>query len=100
MGELFEVLEEAVVFEDNPSKTVKVGSALKGDLRANLVNFLIEYQDVFAWIHPNMLGISSEIIIMILRKSTLLCPKIKLCQRISPVVRRKFTAASFSLVFV
>ena len=46
-GEPVEALEEIVVFKDNPTRTVKIGSSLKGDLRTNLINFLTEYRNVF-----------------------------------------------------
>lgn len=44
-------------------KVVQVGSALPGDLKAKLVNFLIDHNDVFAWSHHDMVGIDPFIIV-------------------------------------
>ena len=41
-GEPMEALEEVNSFEDVPTRIVKIGSVLKGDVRAEFINFLIK----------------------------------------------------------
>ncbi|KAJ4720741.1 Retrovirus-related Pol polyprotein from transposon opus [Melia azedarach] len=61
-GEPVEELEAVSVCEDDPTKVVKVGTQLTSDVRTSLVEFLVEYSDVFAYSHSDMPGISPSII--------------------------------------
>ena len=45
-----------------PDRLVGIGSLLKHDLREDLVQFLRQNQDVFAWSHEDMPGIDPHII--------------------------------------
>ncbi|TXG57241.1 hypothetical protein EZV62_018554 [Acer yangbiense] len=49
-----EELEEVVVREENPPKTVKIGSTLSPEHKAVLQKVLRDYNDVFAWSHEEM----------------------------------------------
>ncbi|KAL5577222.1 hypothetical protein UlMin_018921 [Ulmus minor] len=62
-GEPVEELEEVPLFKDDLSKTCKIGSALTGQLRTDLINFLRDHRDVFAWSHEDMPGIDPKVII-------------------------------------
>ena len=50
-GEPIKDLVEIPLFEEVPSKTCKIGSALIGQLQDSLIQFLQEYRDVFTWSH-------------------------------------------------
>ncbi|KAL5563317.1 hypothetical protein UlMin_033064 [Ulmus minor] len=50
-------------FDDEPGKTCKIGSALTGQFKEDLIIFLREYRDVFAWSHEDMLGIDPNVIV-------------------------------------
>ncbi|KAK0604480.1 hypothetical protein LWI29_016046 [Acer saccharum] len=52
-----EELEEVVVREENPPKTVKIGSTLAPEHKAVLQKVLRDYNDVFTWPHEEMPGI-------------------------------------------
>ena len=58
-----EELVEIPLFEDDPSKTCKIGSSLTSQLRTDLIDFLCDHRDVFAWSHEDMLGIDSKVIV-------------------------------------
>ncbi|KAL5539706.1 hypothetical protein UlMin_045789 [Ulmus minor] len=45
-GEPVEELEEIPLFEDDPTKTCKIGSSLTGQLRTDLINFLRDHPNV------------------------------------------------------
>ncbi|KAK0599434.1 hypothetical protein LWI29_005254 [Acer saccharum] len=49
-----EELEEVVVREENPPKTVKIGSTLAPEHKAMLQKVIRDYNDVFAWSHEEM----------------------------------------------
>ncbi|KAL5560487.1 hypothetical protein UlMin_036698 [Ulmus minor] len=53
-------LEEIPLFEDDLTKTCKIGSSLTGQLRTDLINFLRDHRDVFAWSHEDMPGIDPK----------------------------------------
>ncbi|KAL5568810.1 hypothetical protein UlMin_025385 [Ulmus minor] len=55
-----EELEEIPLFEDDLTKTCKIGSSLTGQLRTDLINFLRDHRDVFAWSHEDMPGIDPK----------------------------------------
>ncbi|KAL5550182.1 hypothetical protein UlMin_000358 [Ulmus minor] len=62
-GEPVEELEEIPLFEDDLTKTYKIGSSLTGQLRTDLINFLRDHRDVFAWSHEDMPGIDPKVIV-------------------------------------
>ena len=43
--------------EAKEAKVLRIGSKLKGELKANLIHFLRSNLDVFAWCHADMIGI-------------------------------------------
>ncbi|XP_058076372.1 uncharacterized protein LOC131224953 [Magnolia sinica] len=58
-GDLVTVpLEEA-----DPSKIVPLGSSLNFEQRSQMLAFLQQHKDVFAWSHEDMLGISPDVIV-------------------------------------
>ncbi|KAL5579969.1 hypothetical protein UlMin_012411 [Ulmus minor] len=61
--EPMEELEEVPLFEDDLSKTCKIGSSLTGQLRTDLINFLRDHRDIFAWSHEDMSGIDPKVIV-------------------------------------
>ncbi|KAL5544991.1 hypothetical protein UlMin_008775 [Ulmus minor] len=62
-GEPVEELEEIPLFEDDLTKTCKIGSSLTGQLRTDLINFLRDHRDVFTWSHEDMPGIDPKVIV-------------------------------------
>ncbi|KAL5555727.1 hypothetical protein UlMin_037963 [Ulmus minor] len=62
-GEPVEELEEIPLFKDDLTKTCKIGSSLTGQLRTDLINFLRDHRDVFAWSHEDMPGIDPKVIV-------------------------------------
>ena len=61
-----EDLEEVSIVENELTRVVKVGKNLKMEVRAQLVEYLRRNQDVFAWSHKDMVGISQTMIIHVL----------------------------------
>ncbi|XP_060965617.1 uncharacterized protein LOC133034532 [Cannabis sativa] len=55
-------LEEVPLDPKQPSRLVKIGKELSKDIRSALIQFLRENQDVFAWSHKDMEGISPTVI--------------------------------------
>ncbi|KAL5571713.1 hypothetical protein UlMin_021310 [Ulmus minor] len=51
------------LFDDEPEKTCKIGSALTGKFKEDLVTFLREHRDDFAWSHEDMPGIDPDVIV-------------------------------------
>ncbi|KAL5545054.1 hypothetical protein UlMin_008838 [Ulmus minor] len=62
-GEPIEELTEVPLFDDEPEKTCKIGSALTGQFKEDLIIFLREHRDVFAWSHEDMPGIDPNVIV-------------------------------------
>ncbi|KAL5569586.1 hypothetical protein UlMin_026161 [Ulmus minor] len=62
-GEPVEELEEIPLFENDLTKTCKIGSSLTGQLRTDFINFLRDHRDVFAWSHEDMPGIDPKVIV-------------------------------------
>ncbi|KAL5538565.1 hypothetical protein UlMin_045432 [Ulmus minor] len=62
-GEPVEKLTEVPLFDDEPEKTCKIGSVLTGQFKEDLVTFLREHRDVFAWSHEDMPGIDPDVIV-------------------------------------
>ena len=57
-----EELEEVLIDENDPTRRVKIGKKLKAEVRVQLIEFLRRNQDVFAWSHKDMVGISPTVI--------------------------------------
>ncbi|KAL5565596.1 hypothetical protein UlMin_028760 [Ulmus minor] len=62
-GEPVEELTEVPLFDDEPEKTCKIGSALTGQFKEDLIIFLREHRDVFAWSYEDMPGIDPNVIV-------------------------------------
>ena len=60
--ELSEVPQELEVAPGDPSKVLKIGSALLASEKMKITNFLRENHDFFAWMHEDMLGINKGVI--------------------------------------
>ena len=58
-----EELTEVPLFDDELGKTCKIGSALIGKFKEDLITFLREHHDVFVWSHEDMHGIDPSIIV-------------------------------------
>ncbi|KAL5545894.1 hypothetical protein UlMin_005581 [Ulmus minor] len=56
-------LTEIPLFDDEPEKNCKIGSALTGQFKEDLIIFLREHRDVFAWSHEDMPGIDPNVIV-------------------------------------
>ena len=57
-----EELEEVSIDPKDASRVVKLGKNLDADRKAELITFLQENLDVFAWSHEDMIGISPSVI--------------------------------------
>ena len=57
-----EVLEDIPLKEGNPEKFIRIGTSMKKKIKQDLVQFLRENIDVFAWSHEDMLGIDPSVI--------------------------------------
>ena len=57
-----EEAENIKLVEGDPSKTTKVGKELQRSLKDELVKFLKQNLDVFAWSHEDMLRIDEQVI--------------------------------------
>ena len=62
VAEPTEALEDISLNEDNPKKSTKIGADLEGKIKKDLICFLRENIDVFAWSHKNMSGINPSVI--------------------------------------
>ena len=60
--EKVEALETVELVYGEPMTITKVGTTMRADMKNNLVQFLKDNLDIFAWSHEDMLGISTEII--------------------------------------
>ena len=56
-------LESIKLDDQHPERAIQVGSQLPRCLWDQLVNFLKEHKDVFAWSHEDMPGINPAIIV-------------------------------------
>ena len=63
VAEPTEALEDIPLDEDDPEKSTRIGADLEGKIKKDLIRFLRENIDVFAWSHENMSGIDSSVII-------------------------------------
>ena len=57
----FEELVDVQVDPNEPSRVIKSGKGLSKELAQQLIEFLCHNQDVFAWMHVNIVGIQLEI---------------------------------------
>ena len=62
-GGPIEELESIKLDDQRPVHMVQIGSQLPGSLRDQLVDFLKEHKDVFAWSHEDMPGIDPSVIV-------------------------------------
>ena len=60
--EIIEKLETIELAEGDPMKTTQVGTSLNPQTKEEIINFLKDNLDVFAWSHEDMLGIPANII--------------------------------------
>ena len=58
-----EELESINLDDQHPKRTIQIGSHLPGCLRDELISFLREHKDVFAWSHEDMPEINPSIIV-------------------------------------
>ncbi|XP_017224785.1 uncharacterized protein LOC108201008 [Daucus carota subsp. sativus] len=59
--EPIEDTEEVALYDEEPTKVVKVGKSLSPVIKSGLIALLREYRDVFAWTAIDMPGIPEEI---------------------------------------
>ena len=57
-----EALETVELVEGETAKATRIGTALRPEMRARLIQLLKENLDVFTWSHEDMPDISSEVI--------------------------------------
>ena len=62
VAEPTEALEDISLDEDDPEKSTRIGADLEGKIKKDLIYFLKENIDVFAWSHEDMLGIDPSAI--------------------------------------
>ena len=62
MAKPTEALENIPLNEDNPKKSTRIGADLEEKIKKDLVRFLRENIDVFAWSHEDMPGIDPSVI--------------------------------------
>ena len=55
-------LENISLDKDNPEKSTRVGADLEEKIKKDLVHFLRENIDVFAWSHEDIRGIDPSVI--------------------------------------
>ena len=61
-SEAIEALDTIKLVEGEPTKVTKVGTSLDPSTKEEIVKFLRENLDIFAWIHEDMSGIFKDII--------------------------------------
>ena len=57
-----EILKDVPLDEGNPERFTKVGTSMEEKTKQNLIQFLRNSIDVFAWSHEDMLGIDLSVI--------------------------------------
>ena len=62
VAEPTKALEDISLDEDDPGKSTRIGANLERKIKKDLIRFLRENIDVFAWSHNNMLGIDLSVI--------------------------------------
>ena len=63
VAEPTEALEDIPLDENDPGKSNRIGADLEGEIKKDLIRFLKENIDVFAWSHEDMPGIDPSVII-------------------------------------
>ncbi|XP_058075973.1 uncharacterized protein LOC131224689 [Magnolia sinica] len=58
-----EDLEKVSLDEADPSKTIQLGTSLSSEQRSEMLTFLWQHTDVFAWSHADMPGNSLDILV-------------------------------------
>ena len=77
--ELTEVLEDISLDENNPERCTRVGADLEEKIKKDLIHFLKNNIDVFAWSHENMPGIDPSVI----------THRLNVCPSFKPVRQKK-----------
>ena len=62
VAEPTEVLEDISLDENDPRKSTRIGADLEGKIKKDLIHFLRENIDVFAWSHEDIPGIDPSVI--------------------------------------
>ena len=62
VAEPTEILEDVPLEEGNPEKFTRIGTSMEEETKQELVQFLRENIDVFAWSHEDMPGIDPSVI--------------------------------------
>ena len=62
VAEPIEALEDIPLDEDDPGKNTRIGVDLEGKIKKDLIHFLRENIDVFAWSYEDMPGIDPSVI--------------------------------------
>jgi len=57
-----EGLEAVPIYADHPERVVRIGTTLHPKIQEELINFLRHNNNVFAWSHLHLCGISSNVI--------------------------------------
>ena len=57
-----EALEDILLDENNPKKSTRIGADLEEKIKKDLIYFLRENIDVFAWSHEDIPGIDPSVI--------------------------------------
>ena len=60
--EKVETLEMVELVDEELTKMTIIGTNLNNQMKKELIQFLKENLDIFAWSHENMLGIVAEVI--------------------------------------
>ena len=60
--EITEKLETVELVEGDPTKMTQVGTSLNLQTKKEIINFLKDSLDIFAWSHEDMPGIPADII--------------------------------------
>ena len=63
IAEPVEELEEVMLDESRPGRTIRMGTLASPTVRQDLANFLRMNQDIFAWSHEDMPGIDPSVIV-------------------------------------
>ena len=62
VAEPIETLEDIPLDEDDLEKSTRIGADLEGKIKKDLIHFLRENIDAFAWSHEDMPGINPSVI--------------------------------------
>ena len=62
VSEPIEALEDISLDENDPEKSTRIGADLEKKIKKDLIRFLRENIDIFAWSHEDMLGIDLSVI--------------------------------------